>query len=80
MGLEREFERSKAWVERELDWTKINRNVSVFNMVTEYMGGLLSAYSLTGDEMFANKARAIADRLKPAYDTPSGEWGLVRGK
>ena len=80
MGLEREFERGKAWVERELDWTKMNRSVPLFDSVTVYMGGLLSAYSLTGDEMFANKARDIADRLKPAYDTPTGEWCGARGR
>ena len=74
MGLEHEYKQSKRWVERELDWTKMDRDVAVFDYVTEYMGALLSAYSLTGDEMFANKARDIADRLKPAYDTPSGEW------
>ena len=73
MGLKTEFEQGKRWVESELDFGKINRTVNVFETVTEYMGGLLSAYSLTGDEMFANKAKAIADRLAPAYNTSTGE-------
>src|SRR5699024_9414510 len=74
MGLKAEFEQGKSWVERELDLGRINRIVTVFELVTDYMGGLLSAYSLTGDEMFASKAKAIADRLAPAYNTSTGEF------
>lgn len=36
------------------------------------VGGLLSAYDLSGDTMFLEKAKDIGDRLLPAWDTPSG--------
>lgn len=36
------------------------------------MGGLLSAYDLSGDKVFLNKAKDIADRLLPAWNTPTG--------
>lgn len=36
------------------------------------VGGLLSAYDLSHDEVFLEKAQDIADRLLPAWDTPSG--------
>ncbi|PPS18707.1 hypothetical protein GOBAR_AA01873 [Gossypium barbadense] len=36
------------------------------------VGGLLSTYDLSGDNIFLEKARDIADRLLPAWDTPSG--------
>lgn len=36
------------------------------------VGGLLSAYDLSEDELFLEKARDIADRLLPAWNTPSG--------
>lgn len=36
------------------------------------VGGLLSAYDLSSDQVFLDKARDIADRLLPAWDTPSG--------
>lgn len=36
------------------------------------VGGLLSAYDLSGEKIFLDKARDIADRLLPAWDTPSG--------
>ena len=37
------------------------------------LGGLLSAYHLSGeDALFLDKAKELADRLLPAFDTPSG--------
>jgi len=36
------------------------------------LGGLLSAYDLAGEPMFLRKAQEIADRLMPAWDSPSG--------
>ena len=36
------------------------------------VGGLLSSYDLSGDKLFLEKAKDIADRLLPAWDTPSG--------
>lgn len=36
------------------------------------VGGLLSAYDLSGDKIFLEKAKDIADRLLPAWNTPSG--------
>lgn len=41
---------------------------SVFRVV----GGLLSAYDLSGDKIFLEKAKDIADRLLPAWNSPSG--------
>ena len=36
------------------------------------VGGLLSTYDLSGDKMFLEKAKDIADRLLPAWNTPTG--------
>ena len=36
------------------------------------VGGLLSAHDLSGDKVFLDKAKDIADRLLPAWDTTSG--------
>lgn len=36
------------------------------------MGGLLSAFDLSGDKMFLEKATDIADRLLPAWNTSTG--------
>lgn len=48
------------------------------------VGGLLSAYDLSGDGVFLEKAKDIADRLLPAWDTSSGipynRINLARGQ
>lgn len=36
------------------------------------MGGLLSAFDLSGDKMFLEKATDIANRLLPAWNTSTG--------
>lgn len=46
--------------------------VSVFETTIRVLGGLLSAYDLSGDGVFLNKARELGDRLLGAFDTPSG--------
>ncbi len=37
------------------------------------MGGLLSLYALTGDDLFKEKAVHVANKLLPAFDSPTGE-------
>jgi mannosyl-oligosaccharide alpha-1,2-mannosidase len=46
--------------------------VSVFETNIRYAGGLLSAYSFTGDKVFMDKAVHIVDKMLPAFDTPTG--------
>ncbi len=37
------------------------------------LGGLLSAYHLSGgDKLYLTRARDLADRMLPVFDTPSG--------
>lgn len=42
------------------------------SLALRVVGGLLSSYDLSGDKIFLDKAKDIADRLLPAWDTPSG--------
>jgi len=46
--------------------------VGLFPPKSRVVGGLLSAYDLSGDKVFLDKAREIADRLLPAWNTPTG--------
>ncbi|XP_047327383.1 mannosyl-oligosaccharide 1,2-alpha-mannosidase MNS1 [Impatiens glandulifera] len=71
MGLDEEFQRAREWVANTLDFNK-NYDASVFETTIRVVGGLLSAYDLSSDKMFLDKAKDIADRLLPAWDTPSG--------
>ncbi|XP_041019199.1 mannosyl-oligosaccharide 1,2-alpha-mannosidase MNS1-like [Juglans microcarpa x Juglans regia] len=71
MGLDEQFKRAREWVANSLDFNK-NYDASVFETTIRVLGGLLSTYDLSGDEVFLEKARDIADRLLPAWNTPSG--------
>ncbi|KAK1391803.1 hypothetical protein POM88_010859 [Heracleum sosnowskyi] len=65
------------WVADSLDFNK-NYDASVFettirlNFFNRVVGGLLSAFDLSGDKMFLEKATDIADRLLPAWNTSTG--------
>lgn len=41
-------------------------------MNIRYVGGLLSAFALTGDQVFKEKAEYVADKLLPAFYTKTG--------
>ncbi|KAK2358721.1 mannosyl-oligosaccharide 1,2-alpha-mannosidase MNS1 [Trifolium repens] len=71
MGLDDQFKRAKEWIAKSLNFNK-NIEVSVFETTIRVLGGLLSAYDLSGDEVFLEKARDLADKLLPAWNTPSG--------
>lgn len=71
MGLDEQFQRAREWVVNSLDFNK-NYEASVFETTIRVVGGLLSAYDLSGDKVFLEKAKDIADRLLPAWNTPSG--------
>jgi mannosyl-oligosaccharide alpha-1,2-mannosidase len=72
MGFMDEFEKGKAWIAENLDLSQMSGDVSVFETNIRYLGGLLSIYSLTGDAMFKSKAVHIADKLLPAFNSPTG--------
>ncbi|KAM3749724.1 hypothetical protein ACB098_05G208800 [Castanea mollissima] len=71
MGLEEQFQKAKEWIANSLDFNK-DYEASVFETTIRVVGGLLSAYDLSNDQVFLDKAKDIADRLLPAWDTPSG--------
>lgn len=84
MGLTDEYERAREWVAEELNWNVAGR-MNVFETTIRTLGGLLSAAALIRDpphaafaaneedaNMFIGKAVELAERLKPAFDTPSG--------
>ncbi|GLJ43372.1 hypothetical protein SUGI_0900980 [Cryptomeria japonica] len=71
MGLDEQFQKAKEWVTNSLDFNK-DVDASVFETTIRVVGGLLSAYDLSGDIIFLQRARQIGDRLLPAWNTPSG--------
>ncbi|KAJ7955848.1 alpha-1,2-Mannosidase [Quillaja saponaria] len=71
MGLKDQFQRARDWVANSLNFNK-DYEASVFETTIRVLGGLLSAYDLSGDKVFLEKATNIADKLLPAWNTPSG--------
>ncbi|THH26373.1 hypothetical protein EUX98_g7818 [Antrodiella citrinella] len=80
MGLTEQFERAMAFVSQS-DFTiqraqsaklHMNREVSFFETAIRYLGGLLSAYALSNEAVFLQKADELASILAPAFDTGSG--------
>lgn len=50
-----EFEEARNWVENYLQFD-VNRDVNLFEVTIRILGGLLTAYHLTGDRMFLGKS------------------------
>ncbi|CAG8559883.1 17631_t:CDS:2, partial [Racocetra fulgida] len=55
MGLKAEFNQSRDFV-KNLNFTKTTNNINVFETIIRYLGGLLSAYELSQDKIFLDKA------------------------
>ncbi|XP_056150332.1 mannosyl-oligosaccharide 1,2-alpha-mannosidase IA [Lampris incognitus] len=80
MEMYEEFEAATDWVERNLDFN-VNAEVSVFEVNIRFVGGLLSAYYLSGKEVFRRKAVELGEKLLPAFKTPTGiPWALLNLK
>ncbi|KAH8293974.1 hypothetical protein KR054_007183 [Drosophila jambulina] len=72
MGLEKEYREGRDWIEREFSLDNINAELNVFETNTRFVGGMLTLYSFTGDPLYKERAQQIADKLLPAFKTPTG--------
>ena len=72
MNLTDEYKQARDYVENELDFGSINSEVSVFEFNIRFVGGLLTGYALTKDSVYLKKAEEIAEKLLPAFNTPTG--------
>ncbi|XP_009958783.1 PREDICTED: mannosyl-oligosaccharide 1,2-alpha-mannosidase IA [Leptosomus discolor] len=80
MEMKEEFKEAKEWVEKNLDFN-VNTEISVFEVNIRFVGGLLSAYYLSGEEVFRKKAVELGEKLLPAFNTPTGiPWALLNIK
>ncbi|KAF0689152.1 Aste57867_19424 [Aphanomyces stellatus] len=71
MDMKDEFQRARDWVAHELDFTHLGKHgevISVFEIIIRELGGLLSAYDLSQDDVFKARAVELANLLLPAYD------------
>ena len=78
MGLEKEYNTARNWIANELSFDH-EGNFNTFETTIRVLGGLLTAYHLSDDDpIFLEKATELADRMLPAFDTPTGlPFGMV---
>ncbi len=56
-----------------IDWNKAtSSSASFFETNIRYLGGLLAAYELSGEEILLQKAKELGHMLYAAFDTPNG--------
>jgi len=82
MNLTREYNFARAHV-KAVDWSYVINNhqsrrwggqpeISFFETVIRYLGGLISAYDLSGDDLMLQRAEDLAEWILPAFGTSSG--------
>ncbi|KAI0640197.1 glycoside hydrolase [Trametes polyzona] len=71
MGLHDEYARARDWIANKMSFDR-DAEFNTFETTIRVLGGLLSAYTLSKDPMYLDKAKDLADRMMPAFDTPHG--------
>lgn len=71
MGLTEEAGRAKQLIFQQLSFDQ-DITVQVFEVTIRLVGGLLSAYQMDGDPRWLALATDLADRLMPAFASPTG--------
>lgn len=66
--------RAAAWVEKDLQF-KVGSRMSLFETNIRILGGLLSAFDLSGQAPFLERATQLGDLMLTHFpaDTPTGE-------
>lgn len=70
-GLDEEAARAREYVGTHLRFDRAI-SVQVFEVTIRLLGGLLSAFQMTGDERLLELAEDLGERLLPAFDSPTG--------
>jgi ER degradation enhancer, mannosidase alpha-like 2 len=71
MGLNEQADEDRALIDDHLSFDK-DIYVKNFEITIRMLGGLLSSYQLTGDKRLLALAQDLANRLLPAFNSPTG--------
>lgn len=71
MGLDEEAAEARELIASQLSFDK-DIYVKHFEITIRLLGGLLSAYQMTGDERLLRLADELGTRMLPAFDSPTG--------
>ncbi|XP_022161998.1 endoplasmic reticulum mannosyl-oligosaccharide 1,2-alpha-mannosidase [Myzus persicae] len=66
MNLKKEFDEAREWVSTSFSLDHY-KDVNLFETTIRVLGGFLSAYHLSGDSLFLDKALDIGSRLMPCF-------------
>ncbi|XP_063706167.1 mannosyl-oligosaccharide alpha-1,2-mannosidase IA-like [Culicoides brevitarsis] len=72
MDMTAEYEEGKTWIEQNFTLDNYVGTLDAFETNIRIVGGLLSIFALTGDTIYREKAKYVADKLLPVFDTPTG--------
>ena len=86
MGLKTEADEARELIASQLNFDQ-DMYVQNFEITIRLLGGLISAYQLSGDARLLDKAQDLATRLMPVFESPTGlpythvnlHTGKVRG-
>jgi mannosidase alpha-like ER degradation enhancer 2 len=86
MGLKDEARTTREYIATHLSFDK-DISVQNFEITIRLLGGLLSAYEMTGDQRLLRLAEDLGNRLLPVFNSPTGlpyryvnlKTGAVRG-
>lgn len=71
MGCKEEFNRARKWVKDELTYS-FDYSVNVFETTIRMLGGLLSAFHLSEDDVFLERAVELANNMRSAFESSLG--------
>jgi hypothetical protein len=72
MGFDEEFKRALELVKKTKFVPKTDDYSPFFETVIRYLGGMMSAYALSGEPILLEKADELARVLSPVFNTSSG--------
>ncbi len=55
MGLTEQWQAGRNWIENMLHFADLDYDIRLREALIDYLGGLLSAYTISGDQLFLNK-------------------------
>ena len=72
MGFKDELKKSRDWVSNHLFKKIPSKSISFFETTIRCLGGLMSIYDLTKDQMYVDKAEILGIELNKAFESPTG--------
>ena len=71
LGFKKEADETREYIAKNLKYDK-DTSVQVFEITIRELGGLISAYQMSGDKRLLDLADDLGTRLLPAFNSPTG--------